>query len=503
MVKKGRIGFFVVFLFLITACRGFGKQENATPTPFIVTAVNVQSINQEPITISLNDLAANPEFFKGTTLHLTGNYHKLPKLICNSDPHPSPVTWGLVGDGLMANAGGLDSQLRPLLAEGQLITAEGNWRQWNGPVGCGKSAPIKTIWYLAVNRIIDPHPLVRITATAPTIAELPPQPATLPPVAVTQPVPDSIPTPSVTVIAQETAVTATSTPIQTEFTPTPTVDGTLTEIPNGSSTATIQIDGTPSSTPDGTATPQQTGTPDGSGTPTGTPGSGTPQATGTTAPAQTIDKGVITPRDLSIQKINVNETHSWRLNITTQNSAVINIAPASADADIVVSFIGPNGQQLIDNQNISTAGVPEIIENINLATPGQYILEITTNPSVVTDYALLYTTNEDDLIFEIKGRLLANAPQTAFLDESTDHFWLFNGGVNDTITIEVDPSSSGSDPYLELYDPDGVRIMSVNDGNQDATEILADFDLTINGPYTLRVGEYEYAEMEYEITITR
>ncbi len=502
MVKMGRIGFVVIFLLLITACRGFGKQEEATPTPFNATAVNVQTIKKDPITISLADLAANPELFNGTTLQLTGNYRKLPLLVCDSDPHPAPATWGIVGNGLMANAGGLDSKLRPLLAEGQQITAEGNWRQWSGPVGCGKSAPIKTLWYLSVSRIVDPHPLVRITTTAHTIADLPAEPATQPPILVTQAPPEGIPTPEATVFAQETAVAAISTPTPIQLTPTASPDGSITETPDGSATATQQPDTTQTVTitPDGTTTPEQTGTPSVTPTQSGNP---TPQITSTSSAALTIDKGAINARDLSIQKINTDEIHSWRLDITTENSAVINVAPAAADDDIVVTFIDPNGQRLIDNQNVSAAGMPEIIENISLTTPGQYKLEITTSPTSTTHYALLYTTNEDDIVFEYKGILRVNTPQTVVLPESTDHFWIFNGGVNDTISIDVDPSSSGSDPYVEIYNPEGISILELNGGNEDESEVFTDFDLTANGPYTIRVGEYEYAEMEYEITITR
>ncbi len=158
---RSRRGLFLVILLLLTACRQVESNSPITPTPFQETLPRHRISSTEPIAISLAHLAANPEFFEGSTLQLAGEYQKLPILSCKRDPHPGPASWGIVGDGLLANASGQDAQLRSLLAKNQWIVAEGRWLHYVGPVGCGKSAPVQEVWYLSVNRILEPHPLAR------------------------------------------------------------------------------------------------------------------------------------------------------------------------------------------------------------------------------------------------------------------------------------------------------------------------------------------------------
>jgi len=159
-----RYSLLLIFLLTVVGCQQNGTESPSTPTPFAVAPPTSRASAADPIAISLAHLAANPELFEGTTLQLTGQYEQLPQLVCHRDPHPSPATWGIIGEGLLANATGHDAQLQSLLAEGQQLTAEGRWLRYNGPVGCGKSASAQEVWYLSVSRIVDPHPLARATS---------------------------------------------------------------------------------------------------------------------------------------------------------------------------------------------------------------------------------------------------------------------------------------------------------------------------------------------------
>ncbi len=45
------------------------------------------------------------------------------------------------------------------LPDGLTMTVEGIWRQYDGPLGCGKEPGDGQAWYLQVERIISPNPL--------------------------------------------------------------------------------------------------------------------------------------------------------------------------------------------------------------------------------------------------------------------------------------------------------------------------------------------------------
>ncbi|MCZ7669586.1 MAG: hypothetical protein M5U34_21625 [Chloroflexi bacterium] len=57
------------------------------------------------------------------------------------------------------------------LPDGLTLTVEGVWRQYDGPLGCGKGPAAGVTWYLQVERIVSPNPLPLLNRTVvPTLA---------------------------------------------------------------------------------------------------------------------------------------------------------------------------------------------------------------------------------------------------------------------------------------------------------------------------------------------
>jgi hypothetical protein len=189
MMERERVPLFVVTIlgvvaliivvYLLTRDRGTGAG-SPNPTPFPTPESTVTIASQEPVEVTVSELATNPGLYEGATLRVTGRYRRQPLLVCDADPHPSPATWGLAEEGLTALASGMDQQLRSLLPEDLTMTAEGRWRRWQGLVGCGKSAQAQDFYYLEVGRVLSPSPLTSITLTpgpgqeATEIVQIPP-----------------------------------------------------------------------------------------------------------------------------------------------------------------------------------------------------------------------------------------------------------------------------------------------------------------------------------------
>jgi hypothetical protein len=158
------------------------------------------------------------------------------------------------------------------------LTVTGIWRVYEGPVGCGKEPPDGTVWYLEVDRIVEPNPLVGsggpgLTVVAgtqqPVQGLLDNDPTSTPGLTITPTVESLVTVPITTgtaVPAPPLTVTATLTLPPT--TPLPGLSPTSSVTPTPSPTTGA---GTPTA---GTGTPQGTTTP---GLPTGTPsGTGYP-----------------------------------------------------------------------------------------------------------------------------------------------------------------------------------------------------------------------------------
>jgi hypothetical protein len=211
------------------------------------------TFNGQPVPISFPDLQANPASYLGQRIRVTGDFTRIAPPDCRSASGPL-IRWGLVASELQMNGVGMESIIR-LVPDGTTMTIQGIWRRYQGPIGCGKEPEVQTVWYLAIEHILQPNPLPDFGTSRPT----------------TPPVGDGTPLPAETAVSDEngtplpvqttvmtitptttptllSTITATSTPSTTPTisgtfettTPTPTVNGTavLTNTPPPNSTAT-------------------------------------------------------------------------------------------------------------------------------------------------------------------------------------------------------------------------------------------------------------------------
>jgi hypothetical protein len=230
----------------------------ATPTPIGLL------VDGQAALVTFAELSENAAQYHNQRIQVTGDYLPLTESTCS--PYNGPIIrWSLINGGLQLNAQGFEGVLS-LVAPGTRLTVEGIWRLYAGPVGCGKQPPAGVVWYLQVERIIAPNPLLPLTRD--------PNDTLLPGVS-TPPFPTPIP-----------SRTPTPTPSRTA---TPTLGPTGTLLPTNPSTPGGAGTPTATASPDLTGTPTRIGTPPRSGPPTITPtrdpnASPTPTGTLTTTP---------------------------------------------------------------------------------------------------------------------------------------------------------------------------------------------------------------------------
>ena len=468
---------FTLFLgFLLSACRSTGAKSEPTPTAFPQEIPSLRITTTAPIPISLDYLAANPDFYVGATLHLTGQFRRLPVLACEGKSYPSPATWGLEADDSFASASGMDAQLRSLLDEEQLITVEGRWLKYEGPVGCGTNLQDQTIWYLSSDRVLDPHPLVRSLVTPIGEAPLPSATAELP-VATIEPAEQATMTAPAPPATTATAVPS-FTPVLAATAPVITATASITPIPS----ATVEANGSLSPTPDGSAT--VTVTPGASATPSGA----------------SVDKGNLDPEDLTISTLGAGTTDRWQLNLSAGDAITITVAPGST-ADIVLSVLDSAEVSLVSEQNLAAAGAVETVTNLNITDPGIHDLLIRTEQATQTDYALMFM-DADSYSFIFLGTLPKNTTRSDALAADNDHFWFFNAQSGESVSFSITPEN-GKDPYIELYDPGGARMLTIDDGDVGEVESVESYTMQDSGMYGIRVGELGFLPMSYQIVLTK
>ena len=234
-----------------------------------------ETLESEPAVLTFSELNADPDAYRDRRIQVSGNFASVAPPDCL--PHSGPaIRWTLVSEELQLNAAGFENVLS-LLAEGTPMTVTGIWRLYRGPVGCGKEPPDANLWYLAVDQILEPNPLLGEGGAALTVVPGEALP-TLPPLDLTAPTAEATPT-----------LPPTEEPVE-EIVATPTLGETLPGLPPVTETiATPDLTGTAAlATPTvdllvtatATGTPTMTVTPGPSPTPTATAegdGSTTPE----------------------------------------------------------------------------------------------------------------------------------------------------------------------------------------------------------------------------------
>ncbi|MFQ5401319.1 MAG: hypothetical protein ACE5E7_17185 [Anaerolineae bacterium] len=510
-----RIGIITLIVLVLVGCR-----EKPAPTPFPTAAPSLpdqsgvgaptqlnRTSETTPVTVS--ELAANPVQYDGAVLEVTGQYGRLPPLSCATGTHASPATWQLSdGEGVIL-VGGLDSQLRSLAPDGLTLTVVGVWQHWMGPVGCGDTAAAQDIWYLAVYRILSPSPVTNATltpasASGTAVAQLSPTSGAgsgagaLPPA---PPPPNSTPTKAG--VAPAPTLRATAPPSATAaagstFTPTPTdFAGTLTITPTPFTSTPAA--GTPTETPSPPGNATATPTPSGmTVTPSPTPITPTPANTRVNFTEKQL--GSLDSEELVSAHLPVDELHSWTFSVAASDTITVSAA-ATGNADILLSVVGPGGITL-RSQNAAGPGLVEIMTELPLPSAGDYQIQIRSANGLAGDYALM-VTDSGSYNFVFRDLINYGDSRSALMTAESDHFWFFAGNQGEVITIAILPTDN-SDLFMELYGADAIRVSDfIDDGNSGEPEQLTAFTLPDTGIYSIHVGEFNFEQAGYLITVTR
>jgi hypothetical protein len=250
------VGLFFASILLFVACQAGGN----TLKPIRPEATPVGPFDSRPIPVSFSDLNDNPGAYQNKLIRVSGTYTRLPLPTCGHTSGPR-LEWALVSGNLRLDARGFEPVLR-LLPGGIILTVDGFWRQYQGPLGCGKEADDGTAWYLETLQIVQPNPLPGVfeVGVSPGVDQ-PPDPLA--------PTPDGTgtaePELQITLIAGTPTGTIGLTPSPTTSggiptstpTRTPTLSAPVTGTATPSRTPTVPITGTPP-TPTPTPTPSQT-----------------------------------------------------------------------------------------------------------------------------------------------------------------------------------------------------------------------------------------------------
>lgn len=145
------------FILLLTFAVACSDQEGQLK-PLNEGSENGLIINNQPQLVTFSELQADPAFYRDQLIRVTGTYIPLSPPDCYPFSGPG-ADWALISEGLRLDVVGFE-QATKLVSQDTIMTVDGFFRLYEGPIGCGKNAPIETAWFLEILQVVQPNPLV-------------------------------------------------------------------------------------------------------------------------------------------------------------------------------------------------------------------------------------------------------------------------------------------------------------------------------------------------------
>jgi hypothetical protein len=87
------------------------------------------------------------------------------------------------------------------------------------------------------------------------------------------------------------------------------------------------------------------------------------------------------------------------------------------------------------------------------------------------------------------------------LPEGAEHIWSFAGSAGQLVSIVLTPGHDQFDGILHLYDPEGNRLVALDEGFSGDAEVLAGFELPVTGEYEILVRSFAGNSGVYSLSL--
>lgn len=178
----------------------------------------------------------------------------------------------------------------------------------------------------------------------------------------------------------------------------------------------------------------------------------------------------------------------WTFRSEGAQFVTFQLHPESANLDLSLQLFDPTGQTIADVDN-GYAGDTEIVTDVFLNDPGVYIAAVNDFSSTIGRYQLqLAITSEPQ--FGEGGTIHFGESIQNRLQAGKQHIWTFSGTANQLISVVLTPGSETFDAILDLYGPDGQRLVALDEGFSGDAEVIAGYALPVTGPFSIMVRNF-------------
>ena len=197
--------------------------------------------------------------------------------------------------------------------------------------------------------------------------------------------------------------------------------------------------------------------------------------------------GSLGEQDLINGRLTSGSSDIWTFSSENGRYATIIATPEDSQLDLIMSLISPSGQTIstIDN---GFAGDTEVVIDLLLPESGTYLIEVEEFFKEPGRYTLSLVLTDDPL-FNSGGRIESGQTIQSDLPAGGKKVWQFSGTANDLVSIVL-IAEGQFDAILELYGPDGSRLIGLDEGFSGDAEVISGYELPVTGEYTIIISSF-------------
>lgn len=189
----------------------------------------------------------------------------------------------------------------------------------------------------------------------------------------------------------------------------------------------------------------------------------------------------------------------WTFDSGSARYATIRLSPDSNHLDLAFTLIAPSGQTAVYVDE-GYAGATEIAADIPLAESGTYVIEVSEFFREGGRYRLSLILTAEPL-YERGGRIDFGQNIRSDLPRNQQHIWTFAGEAGQLVSIVVAPVDDTLDLILDLYSPDGTRLVALDEGFSGDPEVISGFQLPVTGDYAILVRSFANEGGAYTLSL--
>ena len=178
----------------------------------------------------------------------------------------------------------------------------------------------------------------------------------------------------------------------------------------------------------------------------------------------------------------------WTFSVDEAVYATLSLAPEGPALDLTLTLISPTGQT-VTRVDSGYAGDTEIAADIFLTESGRYVVEISDFFNQAGHYMLSLAIDEEPRSTGA-GKIRPGQGIESTLPTGARHVWTFNGTVGHLVSIVLTPKDNQMDAILNLYGPDGQRLVALDEGFSGDAEVISGFELPVTGLYSIVVSSF-------------